>query len=556
MREIARGNPLPPYQLSEEALRRRQERLAADEVRHKQTKKKPVQDSLLGQHSQKAAAPASNSVAAKRLAAKRGMAIDSFTSPTAAKNVNVPLFEARFDAFVSDSQPQQQSPQQHSKQQQRIEEEKDDLPIYHAPAATSGQRLQTANDLFDNDDGGDDNAACKADFFAPAPTSPVAAAAASGASVSKVVAEFDPFGQQSVPVAAASAQKDEDFCAFASDLPPALPVAAAPPAMPTRRAVTAPTPKQPAPESLFAKFDDDDDTPPSQPGTFVCKTMLRSHSHDITAVHASTNNSHYEAQQHCSNNTGFDLFDDDPSPPVTTTNHFFPSSSRASSTRPSNVESLLEDAEFDQLPSARSSMAGRESLSASTVDFLPPVEVLKPQRPPRRVSQRDLLDTDDLISTTSPPTQISQQQGTPQRGGGMAMDLLSLYDAPKPEPPPKPVMLIRGSSMQPMVAPMMAVPMMVPQQMPMTGMGMSSAGPLGRGRPLTGVPPQQQQQQQQQSMMMGASPRPPFGINTSSNVSSGSNVYRGTGVISSAPSSARGGKPADPFASLYQSAKK
>lgn len=198
-------------------------------------------------------------------------------------------------------------------------------------------------------------------------------------------------------------------------------------------------------------------------------------------------------------------------------------------------------------------MAGRDSFTASTVDFLPPVEVLKPQRPPR-TQQCDLLDTDDLISATAPPSQPSQQ-GTPQRGG--ALDVLSLYNAPKPEPPPKPVMLNRGGMNMggSMMAPMMLPQQQQQQQMPMMGgMGVGmNAGPLGRGRPLPVVPPQQQQ-----SMMMGGGPaRPSFGINTANNgTSSGSNIYRGTGVISSASSSTRGGKPADPFDSLYQSAKK
>lgn len=261
MREIARGNPLPPYQLSEEALRRRQERLAADEVRQKQTKKKPLQNSLLEQYSQKAAAPASNSVAAKRLAAKRGMpTTNNFITSTTANTASAsePLFEASFDAF--DSNPPQHPP---SHQQQKFADEEDDLPTYHAPAVSSGQRLQTADALFDDDD--DKNAAVEEDLFAAAP--PLIVAAHAPTVPSNVVSDFDPFGQQQL-APAPSGQDNEEFDVFAPDAP--LPAVA--PVSP-RRAVTAPAPKHAAPESLFANFDDDD-TPPPQPGNCIQTTLL------------------------------------------------------------------------------------------------------------------------------------------------------------------------------------------------------------------------------------------------------------------------------------------
>jgi hypothetical protein len=78
--ELAAGRPLPPYQLSTEAIRRREERIAADQLREAKTKKKaaPVVPPRKG------APPSSNSVAAKRLAAKRGHSAPYETSSSEA----------------------------------------------------------------------------------------------------------------------------------------------------------------------------------------------------------------------------------------------------------------------------------------------------------------------------------------------------------------------------------------------------------------------------------------------------------------------------------------
>jgi hypothetical protein len=70
--ELAANRPLPPYQLSAEALQRREERLAATILRDNKIKKKvaPVVPARKGMP------PSANSVAAKRLAAKRGQPFD------------------------------------------------------------------------------------------------------------------------------------------------------------------------------------------------------------------------------------------------------------------------------------------------------------------------------------------------------------------------------------------------------------------------------------------------------------------------------------------------
>lgn len=73
MREISKGSPLPPYELSAEALQRRAARIAADEVRNTKAKKKPTATPI---DTKRSAPPSANSVAAKRLAAKRGVSVE------------------------------------------------------------------------------------------------------------------------------------------------------------------------------------------------------------------------------------------------------------------------------------------------------------------------------------------------------------------------------------------------------------------------------------------------------------------------------------------------
>ena len=83
IREVARGAPLPPYELSAEATQRRAERLAADEVRQAKAKKKPVANPV---DVKRSAPPSANSVAAKRLAVKRGGAGAVTTAPTSSSH--------------------------------------------------------------------------------------------------------------------------------------------------------------------------------------------------------------------------------------------------------------------------------------------------------------------------------------------------------------------------------------------------------------------------------------------------------------------------------------
>ena len=69
---LSKGKPLPPYQLSEEAEKRRRDRLAADELRQKKAAAKKGPSTAAVSAAPKAIPISSNSVAAKRLAALRG----------------------------------------------------------------------------------------------------------------------------------------------------------------------------------------------------------------------------------------------------------------------------------------------------------------------------------------------------------------------------------------------------------------------------------------------------------------------------------------------------
>jgi len=68
--ELAAGRSLPAYSLSPEALRRREERLEADKLRDNKNKKKPTSCGTANNF--RKAVPMADSVAARRLAAKRG----------------------------------------------------------------------------------------------------------------------------------------------------------------------------------------------------------------------------------------------------------------------------------------------------------------------------------------------------------------------------------------------------------------------------------------------------------------------------------------------------
>jgi hypothetical protein len=98
---LAARRELPPHVLSQEAVQRRQERLEADKIKDKSKKKT---DSSTAANSRKGSAPAANSVAAKRLAAKRGQVLES-ANGAASEIISTErsgAFEANFiDSFES-----------------------------------------------------------------------------------------------------------------------------------------------------------------------------------------------------------------------------------------------------------------------------------------------------------------------------------------------------------------------------------------------------------------------------------------------------------------------
>lgn len=115
--ELAAGRPLPAYELTAEAIKRREDRIAANQVRESKAKKKAAPVVPL----RKGVPPSANSVAAKRLAAKRGQPLPSGeedlfdsssptefdTSPTAhsARSAPVGLAVSSFDPFGDEPAP-------------------------------------------------------------------------------------------------------------------------------------------------------------------------------------------------------------------------------------------------------------------------------------------------------------------------------------------------------------------------------------------------------------------------------------------------------------------
>ena len=97
---LSKGKPLPPYQLSEEAERRRRDRLAANELRQKKAaagKKCPSTNAA-----PKAVPISSNSVAAKRLAALRGGPVsEGSTSNSSSSSSSSSQLLDEFDPFAS-----------------------------------------------------------------------------------------------------------------------------------------------------------------------------------------------------------------------------------------------------------------------------------------------------------------------------------------------------------------------------------------------------------------------------------------------------------------------
>lgn len=94
---MAAGRALPLHILSQEALQRRQDRIEADKIKDKGKKKT---DASLSTNSKKGSAPSANSVAAKRLAAKRGQVV---VGSVGAEIVGADFnngFEANFDSFA------------------------------------------------------------------------------------------------------------------------------------------------------------------------------------------------------------------------------------------------------------------------------------------------------------------------------------------------------------------------------------------------------------------------------------------------------------------------
>lgn len=141
--EIASGRPLPPHQLSAEAIRRREERIAADQLRESKSKKNkgPVVPDRKG------APPASSSVAAKRLAAKRGQPLaDDPVESFGSSNKGTVDFQSDFSEFNTTGNSSNAFGS--SSVNQAVSFGGEDIFASHSTAATSNAFAANEVDLF------------------------------------------------------------------------------------------------------------------------------------------------------------------------------------------------------------------------------------------------------------------------------------------------------------------------------------------------------------------------------------------------------------------------
>jgi hypothetical protein len=191
---LAGNRPLPEHPLSSEAAQRRAERIAANELRQNKQKKVAVAAP------RKVVAPLdSNSVAARRLAAKRGggsstprtdlFGDNSTTSPrqpasTARQDHNkTPEFEVNFDAFPASQQSSTAvlSAKSHSNEF---------VDFGGGPIRAASNTISNANSLFDEEEDDDE-------VHAATPVTPVTSF---GSNKSANHSSFDAFASDNVPV--------------------------------------------------------------------------------------------------------------------------------------------------------------------------------------------------------------------------------------------------------------------------------------------------------------------------------------------------------------------
>eukprot|EP01034_Spumella_vulgaris_P021833 gene21833-27904_t len=523
---LASNRPLPDFPLSAEAAQRRAERIAANELRQSKQKKVVVAAP------RKVVAPLdSNSVAARRLAAKRGGTSGANTpgtdlfgdnsSPrvnnTRQESSKSPEFAVDFDAFPSQesNSNSNSSAAFSSKSQGNQFADFDDAPIKAA-----SNTISNANSLFDDDD--------EEDVHSAAPAAPVQAFSSSSKSSGHTfdafesdaasTATFDAFAPTSAVAAVAasnvSAKSNHGatFDAFDNDSAALVDFGDAPPA-------TAAAPVS----SSFSSFDDHASSFVPSTDAFASSASAGGLSHDPfgsaplppavpvkPAKPFNRRSSFATAAPIAAPVEAFDLLDvDDVSEPPP----------RLSA---SHSHSIEFDLFTEPVDSTSSIVGGRASFSAP---------------PSSSATQQPNFGDDVLIpqQATTPhqsydPYQQQQHQPT-QRRSVSSKDphsVLSLFDQPAPEKPPKPVMLNtpanmmgvgpmgggggpRGGPMAPnrgMVGPMggqgggMMSPGMQHQQF--SPGGVMGGGPMSGGR----TPGGQQQQQQQGGFYSSPAPSP------------------------------------------------
>jgi AP2-associated kinase len=473
MREVSKGSPLPPYELSAEALQRRAERIAADEVRKIKAKKKPNATPI---DTKRSAPPSANSVAAKRLAAKRGVSVDANDNSL----ILDPSSSFQEDLFSSSSVGTKNaafSPgndaadfgqdigfdpfdgghaDHHSSSGGSAVDAWDATPATNLAAPVRRPSFSTNDDAFAPTGSSIDHNA-KSDTFDPFAneSSHTAAVSVDPASHSD---GFDPFAPSDTVTATSSAffddnsfQPTQPTSSVASalfdtvdDIPAALPTTAVKPNRPSF--------SNEGPDG-FDMFDNSISDTPLVAST-VTATAVAQQDNDLFDPPTST-----PAKRQCSftatvsaNESFFDPFEpSSASKPAAVSQNLSARNSFSNpttSTHPSSTSNSahqLHDLIFASSAPLVFHSSTTISSSTSAFDALPTTPLEPVRAAPIAVATHDLLEMSVHHSSTSTSTFASTAPSGRTNLG--PADVLSLYDAPKSEAPLKPVRATSVKSM-------------------------------------------------------------------------------------------------------------
>jgi hypothetical protein len=538
MREISKGSPLPPYELSAEALQRRAARIAADEVRNTKTKKKPTATPI---DTKRSAPPSANSVAAKRLAAKRGVSVDAtdnHLTPGPSSSFQEDLFSNSNASVGNFAFPGNNDGTDFV--QDAGFDPFDDV----GPANHHSNSSDSAVDVWDATSGGATTVSATVrrpsfstadDAFAPTVTShtvdhkvksdefdpfsndsPRAEAVPVVDSTSQF-GEFDPFAPaEAVVEDSAAIFDDSGFQPTQATRPMASALLDTVDDTPVAPPTTAVKPKRPS----FATADQDgfdmfDNSVASTPVVVSAVTTVAHNDDDLFDPPSSTPAKRLENTLSVSTSEStFDPFEPSTaSKPAASPQNFSPLSSFSNPTTSvhpssaSNSAHQLHDLIFaSSAPSTSHSATINQatSNSNSAFDALPNTPLEPARAAPVVVATHDLLELPVHHSSTSSTSTSTFSATTPSGKGSLGpADVLSLYDAPKSEAPLKPMRPASAKSM-PFGDELLPPPQAL-GYVPARGVG------LGGGRPMPPTP------------MMGSMSGPPMGMGTGTGMGMGMN---------------------------------